>query len=314
VEELELISEFSNKGQVQAAFVIGTRFEHLDFGIQPASYDDGWQPGDRPDFFSDVRVRRAFPQCMDRQRMIELGGLGQSIVPETYLPPQHPLHNPDTTYYEFDPAAGAALLKEAGWVLGEDGVRVYSGDNPRIPIGTRFSVTHYTLLFANQEAVQTMVDSLAGCGIEVTPSYWDFRELFIDGPEGVVFGRQFDLAQFRWLTGVTPPCDLYLSENIPGEDTSIFPSGWFGQNNPGFSHSEYDQACRNALQSLTGQPGYVENHLRAQEIFAEQLPVIMLNFTIKVGVTRADFCGYILDSTENVDTWNIEAFDYGPDC
>jgi hypothetical protein len=58
----------------------------------------------------------------------------------------------------------------------------------------------------------------------------------------------------------------------------------------------------------------MENHLKAQEIFAEQLPVVLLHFHLNFGATRPDFCGYIIDPSENVDTWNIEAFDYGPDC
>ncbi|MFN2198575.1 MAG: hypothetical protein ACK2UW_20815, partial [Anaerolineales bacterium] len=135
-----------------------------------------------------------------------------------------------------------------------------------------------------------------------------------DGPDGIIFGRHYELTYFRWLTGAAPPCDLYLSENIPGEDPRVFPAGWSGQNNPGFRDPEYDQACRAALQSLPGQPGYAENHMRAQQIFAEQLPVVPLWLTTKIAITRPDFCGQILDPSENVNTWNVEAFDYGPDC
>jgi peptide/nickel transport system substrate-binding protein len=313
-KQQDLLLELDNVGQINASFIAGTRFEHLDFGIQPASYDDGWQPGDRPDFFSDVNVRRAFAYCMDRQQMLEVASLSQSLVTDTYIPPQHPLYNPDVTHYDFDPAAGSALLEEAGWVTGQDGVRVYQGDNERIPPNTRLSVTHYTLEGTSQASVNVMVASLKECGIEVETSYWNPEQLFADGPTGAVIGRQFDLAQFRWLTGVNPPCGLWVSENIPGEDLDSFPFGWDGQNNTGFSDPEYDQACRNAYQSLPGQPGYEENHLRAQEIFSEQLPVIMLYFNTYAGATRPDFCNYILDPTLLVDTWNIEAFNYGPVC
>jgi peptide/nickel transport system substrate-binding protein len=314
IQELELLLELTNTGKINATFVSGTVFWNLDFGIQPASYDDGWQPGDRPDFFSDVRVRRAFALCLDRQRIMEFATLNQSLITDTYIPPQHPLYNPNVTQYPFDPVAGSALLEEAGWVMGQDGVRTYAGNSPRIPQGTRLSVENYIRSIFNQGAAQVMVDSLAQCGIEMEPSYWERDPLFAGGPEGEVFGRNFELAQFVWLTGSEPPCDLWLSENIPGEDLAIFPSGWGGQNNTGFSNAEYDQACRNALQTLPGQPGYVENHQLAQEIFADQLPVIMLYFNIISGATRSDFCGYILDPTLDADTWNIEEFDYGPDC
>jgi peptide/nickel transport system substrate-binding protein len=308
------LSELSASGQINLASITGSIWEHIDFGIQPASYDDGWQPGDRPDFFGDVRARRAFALCIDRQRMVAASAFGQSFVADSYLSPQHPLYNPAVRYYDFDVAAGSDLLEEVGWAMGADGVRVYAGEDPRIPAGTRLSVSDEALAAVNREAEQVMVDSLAQCGVEVSITYWDPTDLFADGPEGIVFGRKYDLTQFRWLTGASPPCDLYLSDNIPGEDTSVFPRGWAGQNNPGFSDPEYDRTCQAAIKSLPGQPGYAQNHLKAQEIFAEQLPVIPLYFNTKIALTRPNFCGQILDPSENVGTWNIEAFDYGPDC
>jgi peptide/nickel transport system substrate-binding protein len=307
----EQLAELDAEGQIHASFTTSTRFEHLDFGIQPQSYDDGWQPGDRPDFFGDVRTRRAFALCMDRQRMAE-AATAQRL--DTYVSPQHPLYNSEVRKFEFDVAAGSALLEEAGWMMGADGVRVYAGENPHIPTGTRLSVQDDALDDVNLEAVDIMVDSLAECGIEMKVKYWENTELFAPGADGIVFGRNFELAQFRWLTGATPPCDLYLSEQIPGEDPQLFPLGWEGQNDPGFQDTPYDQACLAALQSLPDQPGYAENHLKAQQIFAEQLPVVPLFLTPYTAATRPDFCGQILDPSENTSTWNIESFDYGPGC
>ncbi|MFN2198500.1 MAG: ABC transporter substrate-binding protein, partial [Anaerolineales bacterium] len=42
----EQLSELDARGQINAEFGVGSVFDHLDFGIQPQSYDDGWQPGD----------------------------------------------------------------------------------------------------------------------------------------------------------------------------------------------------------------------------------------------------------------------------
>jgi peptide/nickel transport system substrate-binding protein len=309
----ERLVELDASGQIQTNFTVGTSFNHLDFGIRPQSYDDGWQPGDRPDFFGDVRTRRAFALCMDRQRMAEAAN-APGLVLDTYLPPQHPLYNPEVRHYDFDVAAGSALLEEAGWVMGADGVRVYAGENPRIPPGTRFSVMNDANLAQNREAMDIMVASLAECGIEVNVTYWVREDLHAVGPEGIVWGRNFELTQFRWFFGADPPCFLYLSEQIPGEDPQLFPFGYDGSNNMGFQDPEYDQACRAALHSLPGQPGYVENHMKAQQIFAEQLPMVPLWPAKIIAVTRPDFCGQILDPSENINTWNVEAFDYGPDC
>lgn len=115
-DQSELLLELQAGGQLQATFVTGTTWEHADFGIQHVSYDDGSvDAGDRPDFFSDINVRRAIVHCMDRQAVVDTVMFGQSIVLDTYLPPQHPLFNSETPSYEFNPEQGMALLEQAGW-------------------------------------------------------------------------------------------------------------------------------------------------------------------------------------------------------
>jgi peptide/nickel transport system substrate-binding protein len=104
---------------------------------------------------------------------------------------------------------------------------------------------------------------------------------------------------------VRPPCDLYLSSQIPGEENN-----WTGQNNPGFSDAEYDAACQAALHSLPGTPVYEKLHKQAQSIFAEQLPVVPLYPRLKLAATRPDMHGFIMDPTADSEFWNIEAFDY----
>ncbi len=318
-DQSELLLELQAAGQLNATFVTGTVFEHADFGIQPVCLDNGgWAnciAEGRPDYFGDVRVRRAIAHCMDRQAVVDTVMFGQSIVLDTYLPPQHPLFNADATSYAFDTAGGSALLEEAGWVLGDDGVRVYQGDNPNIPQGTRFSVNFWTTnATQRQQATQVMAASLAECGVEALLDYWTPGEYFADGPDGPLFGRRFDIGQFAWLTGVEPPCDLWITEQIPGEDTEVYQAGWGGANNPGFSNAEYDAACKAALASLPGQAGYDENHLLAQAIFADELPIVPLYLRLKLAGTRPDMCNFVMDPTANSEMWNIEEFDYGASC
>jgi len=338
-DQSELLLELQNAGQVNATFVTGTVFEHADFGINPVSYDDGWQEGDRPAFFSDVRVRQAIAMCMDRQAVVDTVMFGQSVVLDTYLPPQHPLFNSNVKHYDFDVEAGSALLEEAGWI-DDDGdpstPRVYQGDNPWIPQGTKLEFNYWTTSATQrQQATQVLQQSLAQCGIKVNLEYWSPGEYFADGPDGPLFGRRFDIGQFAWLTGVEPPCDLWMSEGIPGDPEKTvgdvpwlqealgpdadptapaFAYGWGGWNDPGYSNPEYDKVCKAAINSLKGQPGYEENHLKAQEIFANELPVVPLYLRLKLAATRPDMCGFIMDPTANSEMWNIEEFDYGESC
>jgi peptide/nickel transport system substrate-binding protein len=318
-DQSELLLELQAAGQVNATFVTGTVWEHADYGISPVCTDNGgWDncvAEGRPDFFGDVRVRRAVAMCMDRQAVVDTVMFGQSIVLDTYLPPQHPLFNANVASYGYDVAAGSAMLEEAGWNLGDDGIRVYAGDNAAIPAGTRLEFNYWTTnATQRQQATQLLAQTMSECGIQANLEYWDAGEYFADGPDGPIFGRRYDIGQFAWLTGVEPPCDLYLTEQIPGEDTEVYPAGWGGANNSGYSSAEFDTTCKAALQSLPGQASYDENHLKAQEIFASDLPVVPLYLRLKLAATRPDMCNFVMDPTANSEMWNVEEFDYGASC
>jgi peptide/nickel transport system substrate-binding protein len=329
-DEMERVLELHNSGQLNASFTTGTVWGFMPFGIQPVGYDDGYTAGvDRPDFFSDVRTRRAFAMCTDRQALVDTITYGQAKVIDTYLPPQHPLFNPDVVHYDFDVSAGSALLEEVGWLDDDDDpstARVAQGVEG-VPDGTNLEVTlEGTSSSLIQQVIDIIKGSLALCGIQTDIQLYPSTEWYADGPEGKFFGRRFDLGIIGWWTGVAPPCDLYLSSLIPGpagetwvsiqdgQERTFGTSGWAGQNNVGFANDEYDAACNTALSSLAGQPEYEVAHLQAQKIFAMQLPGVPLYQAIKLAATRPDMCGFIMDPTANSEFWNIEEFDYGEGC
>lgn len=306
IEQADLLIELNTAKQLNASFVTGTVWEHADFGIVPSSYADGWRANDdRPDLFSDVRVRQAIAYCFDRQRVIDEVLFGQSAVPTTYLPPQHPLFNADAAQYPYDVDAGIQLLEEAGWRDQDgDGIREYFGENPNIPRTTPLSFNYWaTSATHRQEASQILAESALNCGIEITLDYWEINEFFAEGPDGPLRGRRFDMGQFAWDAGVEPQCDLYLSSEIPGTET-----GWVGDNVTGFANPEYDAACSQGLQALPDEPDYAVGHQEAQRIFAEQLPIIPLYLRLKLAAARFDLTGFIVDPTAASELWNIESF------
>jgi peptide/nickel transport system substrate-binding protein len=316
----ELLLELQAGGQLDATFTTGTTYEHVDFGIQHISYDDGSvDAGDRPDFFSDLRVRQGLTMCMDRQAVVDTITFGQSIVIDVYIPPNHPIYTEDVTSYAFDPAAGMALLAEAGWT-DTDGDGFLDKDGVKMSLN--FETTNATL---RQQTLPILADSLAGCGVETITTFYPAGEWFADGPEGKLFGRRFDLGEFAWLTGVDPACNLYLSSQTPGDPANTwvsimdqqersFGSGWGGQNNTGFANTDFDTACNNALNSLPGEPAYEENHQQALRLFSELLPVAPLFLRLKLAATRPDMCNFFMDPTNNSEMWNLEEFGYGPLC
>ena len=344
-DALDLLLGMDQQGLLQAHTVNGPAWEHFDFSLLHGDYDDGYQVGsDRPDIFGDVRTRQAIAMCLDRERVIneavyqlpefeqpyldpshplydEVFGIGDA--PNTYIPSDHPLYNPEVLVYRFNPQEANLLLEEAGWIDqdGNPGTPRQAQSVPNVPNGTLLEFGYWTTSSNERKQVaQILADSMANCGIRVNIQHWEPTEFF-ELPESPVFSRDFDVVEFAWLTSETPPCECFLSENIPGDPellnpdgTQRFPQGWEGQNNSGYRSAEYDQACRAALAALPGQLGYIENHLLAQEIFARDLPVVPLFQRIKVTAARADMCGYEMDATANSDTWNIEQYGYGDEC
>jgi peptide/nickel transport system substrate-binding protein len=324
-DQIELLLELQRADRIDPIFSTGTVWEHVDFSIQHADYDDGYQMGrDRPDFFGEVRMRQAMILCMDRQKVVDEVLFGRALVLDTYLPPEHPLYNPEIEHYSFNPIEGSNLLAEMGWSDDDHDPttpRIAQGV-PNILEGTPLSFTYTTTPSTQrQQAAQTLAASLAYCGIEVNLEFIPVSAFFGEPPEGAIFSRHFDVAEFAWATGVQPPCQLYTTEEIPGDPQLLnaegkprFPRGWEGQNEIGYNNPEYDQVCHSAKATLPGQPGYVANHHKAQEILAADLPFIPLYQPIKAAAARADMCGYKMDPTARSDTWNIEAFDYGEGC
>jgi peptide/nickel transport system substrate-binding protein len=305
----ERLAGLQEEGTLAVAVEAGTAWELASFGI--ASLD-----GSRPAFFQTKEVRQAVATCIDRQRLAGELFLGEPQVPDTYLPPAHPLYDPEVRRYPFDPQQGGSLLEEAGW-LDADGdpatPRIAQGA-PGIPAGTAFEFNYLVAEDAlSQRAAQIVQESLAQCGIRAEVSPGPASELFASGPDGPVFGRRFDMAQYAWVTALEPPCFIYTTTEIPGPYPA-FRRAWGGANAGGYSNSEFDQACRQAQLALPGTPEYETAHRRAQAIYAEELPSIPLYLHSKLVAYRPDLCGVQVNPSADSALWNLEAFEMGEDC
>lgn len=313
-EQLSLLSDLEKAGKVQPYYAAGPEWEHMDFGIRPASYDDGYNPaaGDRPDLFGDVRVRQAFAYCSDRQAINNRLLLGKSYAPASYLPQDHPLYNADVVQYAFNPQEGNRLLDAAGWkdTDADPATPRIAQGVARVPAGTALSVTYLTSQAdLRVKAAQILQESMAQCGIQVKIQSLDPATLFAPGPDGPLFGRKFDLAQFSWQASSSPACFLYESRRIPNAANH-----WVGENVTGYSNPDFDKACQAGLQLQPDLASMQEEQAKAQDIFAKDLPVLPLYMDLSVDVTRPNFCGFNFIPGTRSDLWGIEAYNYGPEC
>jgi peptide/nickel transport system substrate-binding protein len=311
--QLKSLEEQAKAGTIKVLYGQGPEWEHLDFGIRPSSYDDGFRiDKDRPDFFSDLRVRQAFAACIDRATLVQTLFYGHTSVPGGYSNPSSPLFQAALKPLPYDPAAGAKLLDAAGWKMASNDPKTarQSDGSSTVPKGTPLVVNYYaTNTPLRMQVAQLIAQDLAGCGIQLKIQPFEIGTLFAAGPGGPLFGRNFDLTQFAWQSGSQSPCFLYTTGQIPTAKNN-----WLGANITGFSDPKYDAACQNALQSGSSQADSARLQQDAEQAFTADLPVLPLYFRLKIVATRPDFCGLEMDVTARSALWGLEAYDYGPAC
>ena len=177
-----------------------------------------------------------------------------------------------------------------------------------VPAGTSFSVSLVTTPASQRQQVSSLLASqLAACGIQVEVQTLDQVELYAAGPEGPLFGRSFELAEYAMGGfGIQPPCEWFTTSQIPGAGNR-----WIGTNLSGFSDPAFDLACSSAGQSLPDESAGVEAYRQAQSLFAQAVPVLPLYWRIRIAAASPRVCGLSLDPTATSFLWNIESLSRG---
>jgi peptide/nickel transport system substrate-binding protein len=314
--QLPFLMQMQTDGQAQALTTTTNTIEWLGLGITPASYDDGYStspPLDRPDFFFDQRTRQAIAMCLDRQKVVDTVLFGLSVVPNTYIPANHPLYDSTVPTYPYDPAQANSILEQVGWrdVDNDPSTPRQAQGVLNVPPLTPLVLNYYTSSATQRrQASEILAQSLGECGIGVNVSYLSYLDLYAEGGAGgPLFGRNFDLAQYAMgTTSLEPPCSWFTTGQIPTESNN-----WVGANVTGYQNPEFDAACAWAQEQTPDDAAYREAYQSTQAIFASDLPAIPLYLRLKVAAARPDMCGFALDPTANT-LWNIETLDYGTNC
>jgi peptide/nickel transport system substrate-binding protein len=310
-----LLQEMQTGEQAQVFFAPGMTIEWLGLGTIPAAYDDGYDTTyqkDRPDIFGDAHTRQGIAYCLDRQSVVDNVLFGLTTVPTTYIPVGHPLYDPNIEPLLFDPSVGISLLEQAGW---KD-----TDDNPATPrqavtvknvkAGTPLQLNYYTTTATQRrQVVEILEKSLMQCGIGLKVQYFSQNDLYAPGPDGLLFGRRFDLIEYAMgVNGIEPPCGWFTTAEIPAASNS-----WIGTNVTGYKNAEYDAACRAAQFALPDEQAYIDSYRQTEVLFSSELPAIPLYYRLRIAAARPDICHFDLDPTANP-LWNIEAIDTGEAC
>jgi peptide/nickel transport system substrate-binding protein len=90
----------------------------------------------RNPLLQDVLVRRALVHAFDRESVVKNLYRGKAKMVNTSVPPTSWAYTPPKTQYEYNPEKARALLREAGWSPGPDGVLAKNGQRLSLEIAT----------------------------------------------------------------------------------------------------------------------------------------------------------------------------------
>lgn len=161
-------------------------YDTLDFNYYVANQDPA-----KGLPFADVRVRQALQYALDREIIANTVFDGFAIRGDGTQPVLSIAYAPDQidTIYTFDPDKAKALLDEAGWVEGSQGVREKDGEK------LSFEMTYSEGYAPYEIQVPYMQQAWREVGVEMIPVVIPFPTLLEDDQSG---NYQMSLLGFGW--------------------------------------------------------------------------------------------------------------------
>ncbi|HHU29146.1 MAG TPA: hypothetical protein GXZ53_00430 [Firmicutes bacterium] len=242
----------------------------------------------RNPIFQDQKVRQALNYAFPKDSFIEnvLGGVG--IAAHSYIPPWSWAYNPDVKKYDYNPDLASELLDEAGWLRGEDGVRVKDGVRLEFTINTNTgdSIREKFEVIAKQEWEKI--------GAKVNIQNYEPGTLV----EDILQNVKFDIIVFAWKSGFDPNAEnLWHSQQRP----DLFGTG---QNYIGFADQRVDELLEAGLQEQAREKR-VPIYREIQQILSEEAPCIFVYFYNDLTAVPSGLKNFKPNPTQANNTWNI---------
>ncbi len=239
--------------------------------------------------FSDKRVRKALYMAVDKKGWIDAVFYGVPLPTLSFLPPNHWAYNKNLVDPGYDPAKAAALLDEAGWKVGADGVREKDG--------VRLSFTMSTTVGAKarEQAQQLVQQNFKKINVEMTIK---------NMPASVVWGdytikSEFDTLMVGWDALLYPDPDYgdrIRSDAIPAK-------GGNGSNYVQYENAEIDDLCRKGATTVK-QEDRKAIYDRIQEILLDDMPFAPIYAYQQIVGVRDRIGNYKPNAYTPINSWN----------
>jgi peptide/nickel transport system substrate-binding protein len=270
------------------------QYEHLDMNVT--------RPG-----LDDLEVRKAIAMAIDKQDLISVLFPGMEIEPACSQAPPGTWYRAEVECPPFDPAAAAAALDAAGWVVNADtGLREKDGVALRFQMCTSSgNPTRLTTLgkvnqYLNAIGIPSDIQTA-----DATSVYFASWADTTPETQCSIYRGTYDIALFAYIIGG----DLY-SNYYPPYHTSQIPP--VGNNTTRISVPELDTAIE-ALGSEIDQAAQLEAAKTMQEVLASVVPEIPLYYRAESTGVSNHLGGYDrFNPSSNGPTWDVEKWYFIP--
>lgn len=241
-------------------------------------------------FFQEMEVRQALLYALDREMLINTALLGQALVAHSPIAPMSWAYDPSVRQYGYDPERAIGLLDASGW-MDSDADRIRDKEG----IGLAF-----TLLTSDDATLVNMAEEMAlqwrAVGVEATVVSMSGEEV-----NESVRSRDYDAALVQvGLTADPDPYPLWHSTQAT-----------VGQNYSGYS-SEQADVVMEEIRSTTGIEEPTRLHHAFQQIFAEEVPSLLIYYPIYTYAVDAQVRDvqlsplfYTSDRFRNIEDWYV---------
>jgi peptide/nickel transport system substrate-binding protein len=240
---------------------------------------------------NDIRVRRAIAYAIDKQSLVDKFTGGSAHVAGADQPPYSWAYEPNIMTYPPSLDKAKALLAEAGYTPGPDGVMAKNGQ----PLSFQLSTNQENTTRRGVELQLQAMLKMIGMKIEIKnyPANLYFASY---GQGGIQTTGKYDIGLAGWIAGVDPDDHSQFSSNqIPK------PSHPDGVNYTRYDSKAMDEAQKEALASYDQAVRKVA-YSKIQKLLAQDVPQIVIWYPRFPQATNPDFKGFAPNPV--TEAWN----------
>ena len=218
---------------------------------------------------ADIRVRQALAHLVNREQILETIYKGIGQIANSPIPQGMWAYTDDVQGYAYDPDQAMALLDEAGWVLGDDGIRQKDGQPLTLTVRTHSEDPD------RRQVIEVLQAEFSKVGIQADTNVAEWPSYFADIQEG-----NYQVAVVGWLNLTNPDRAMSRAFTLDG------PSN-YGK----YENEEVDRLIKDARATLSQDEAKVM-YQEASRIIAEEVPYIFLQYQEYIAVYQDNLTGF----------------------